>query len=393
MACRTSAIRVGSAPSATTWGRCGSTPSRRSSAMFDRALASLNRWTLDLVHPRWVDYVVSNTMTDFNRWFNGFLWSYELQALVEHVVDEAPGVKTYVLRPNQHWRGFRSGQHVEVTLPIAEGGVRRYYSASALPKGRFSITVKRQKDGLASPWMHHHLRPGMRLKLGHPQGRFCHAGQAKVLYLCAGSGITPVHSMVSELLAQPDGERPDVQVVAQFRHSTDVIFRDDLQRWARAGVNVTTALSSVRRLDAAQLRSLCPDLLERDVYLCGPAGFMSDMIDFLRAANMDMSRVHTERFVAATPVTASDQAFETEGAEVFFQHLNTRITLKAQDQGKTLLQVAQEHGVNLESGCCQGMCGTCKLTVHEGEVSGNVLGKAVYLCTAYPASKALVLDA
>jgi ferredoxin-NADP reductase len=373
--------------------------------MLDRALARLNGWALNTVQPQWVDYVVSNTMTDLNRKLNGFLWTYELKALVEQVLDEeAPGVKTFVLRPNQQWRGFQPGQHLEVFLPIGGETVRRCYSLSALTKGRFSITVKQTANGQASRWMHQTLRAGMTLRIGHPQGRFCHQGQAKLLFVCAGSGITPCHSMVSALLAQPESERPDMHLMAQFRGPSDVIFRETLQQWAQDGLKVTTALSGLTaeqvclpnlapRLDAAQLQKHCPDLLDRDIYLCGPNGFMVQMIEHLRALNVDLSRVHTERFAVAEPVACTGTAFEIAGTEVFFQHLNTRITLTEEDQGKTLLQLGLDHGVLLESGCCQGMCGTCKLTVHEGQVSGNALGKSVYLCTAYPVSRNLVLDA
>lgn len=372
--------------------------------MLERVLARANRWALDNVQHQWVDYVVSNTMTDLNRKLNGFLWTYELKAHVEKVVDEAPGVKTFVLRPNQHWRGFKAGQHIEVILPIEGETVRRHYSASPLPRGRFSITVKQLKQGRVSPWMHQHLRAGMNLRIGHPQGRFCHEGQAKLLFLSAGSGITPCHSMVTTLLAQDAARRPGIQVMAQFRQDSDVIFREALQAWRDAGVKVTTALSGLAptqacppggtsRLDAEQIHALCPDLLERDIYLCGPTGFMAQMMDHLRALNVDLTRVHTERFVTAQEAPSAPGEFEAEGAEVFFQHLGARITLTAEDQGKTLLQVGRDHGLDLESGCCQGMCGTCKLNLHEGEVSGNVLGKAVYLCTAYPASRSLVLDA
>ena len=372
--------------------------------MLERALARANRWALDHIQPKWVDYVASNTMTEVNRRLNSFIWTYDLQAQVVRVVNEAPGVKTFELRPNQHWRAFKPGQHVEVLLPIDGERVRRHYSATALPKGRFSITVKHVNQGRASQWMHQNLRAGMKLKLSQAQGRFCHQGQSKLLYLCAGSGITPCHSMVNSLLAQPAAEQPNIQVIAQFRQDSDVIFKSALQTWTQAGVNVTTALSSLSntapcpagqspRLDAIQLQRLCPDLLQRDIYLCGPSGFMTQMVDHLRALQVDLSRVHTERFTVAEQAAPSSDHFQTEGAEVFFQHLNTRITLTAQDQGKTLLQLAQAHGLPVESGCCQGMCGTCKLVVRDGQASGNVLGKAVYLCTAYPASRNLVLDA
>src|SRR5690606_10318898 len=115
---------------------------RRGASMLDRLLAPVNRWALDNVDQLWVDYVVNNTMTDFNRWLNGFVWTYELKAQVLQVVQEAPGVKTFILRPNQHWRGMRAGQFVELILSIDGQELRRHYSATPLPKGRVSITVK-----------------------------------------------------------------------------------------------------------------------------------------------------------------------------------------------------------------------------------------------------------
>jgi ferredoxin-NADP reductase len=373
--------------------------------MFDRALAPINRWALDHVDHRWVDYVVSNTMTDFNRWVNGFLWTYELKAQVLHAADEAPGVKTFVLRPNQHWRGMKAGQFIEVILKIGGQDVRRHYSPTVLPNGRLSITVKATENGVASRWLHQNVKRGMQIRLGRPQGRFClearPAQPGKVLFLCAGAGITPCHSIVTELLSRPAGERPDVQVMAQFRQAQDVLFKEDLRtRWPKSGVKVNLALSAATagqteapRLDATQLRRLCTDVLEREIYLCGPAGFMASMIAELRVLGVDMARVHTERFSTAEAFSGSPDDFVVVGAEVYFQHLDTSITLTPQDQGQTLLQLARSRGIDVESGCCQGMCGTCRLTLHEGQASGNVLGKVVYLCTAYPASTRVVLDA
>lgn len=371
--------------------------------MLEQAMTRVHRWALDRADTQWVDYVVSNTMTDLNRRLNGFLWTYDLKAQVVRVLEEAAGVKTYVLRPNQHWRGFRPGQHVEVIVPGPEGGPwRRYYSISGRPGQCISITVKQADGGQVSRWMHAHLKPGMVLRIGHPQGRFCYQGQAKVLFLTAGSGITPCHSMVSALLADDTADRPDLQIIAQFRRADDVIFKNELRQWASQGVNVTTALSGeaplqghAPKVDLALLQAQCPDLLERDIYLCGPSGFMNQMMEHFRTLNVDLGRVHTERFAlpAAPQAQSCVDEFDAEGAEVVFQHLGARITLTAQDKGKTLLQLAQARGVSLESGCQQGMCGTCKLTVHAGEVSGNVLGQAAYLCTSYPASRTVVLGA
>jgi ferredoxin-NADP reductase len=372
--------------------------------MLDALMGRANRWALDWLGPQWVDYLASNTMTEFNRWVNDFIWTYELKAQVLKVIDEAPGVKTFVLRPNQHWRGFKPGQHIELNLKIDGQSVRRHYSISAARAGTVSITVKRLAHGRVSGWLHEHLRAGMQLRISPAQGRFCQEGQAKLLYLSAGSGITPCHAMVNGLLQSPLSQQADVQVIAQFRHAADVIFKSSLQRWAREGVKVTTALSSPMqassgqddtepRLDALSLLRLCPDLKERDIYLCGPTGFMAQMLEILSGHGVDMARVHTERFVAAEATVPEPGAFNIDGAELYFQHLDKRLTLSSKDQGKSLLQVALDHGVPLESGCCQGMCGTCRLNLQDGRVTGNVLGQVVYLCTSYPASREMVLNA
>jgi ferredoxin-NADP reductase len=384
--------------------------------MLEKVLTRASVWALDHVSSDWVDYVVSNTMTDFNRWFNKFLWTYELKAVVEQVIDEAPGVKTFVMRPNQHWRGFTAGQFIELSLPVdgpaPAAPLKRCYSVFDAGQGRVGITVKRVAQGRVSGWMHEHLKVGSSVEFSQAQGRFVSQGQRKLLFVCAGSGITPCHSMVEALLQSPAGQRPDVQVIAQFRQAEDVIFKATLNRWAQAGVKVAVALSGeavqtgkaggsagvlagtvqVPRVDQTQLQQLCPDLAERDVFLCGPTGFMTSQLGHLQALGVDQARVHTERFKLPED-PAPGAVFETDGAEVFFEHVNKRIVLIAADQGKTLLQLANEHGLGLESGCCQGMCGTCRLSLHDGQVSGNVLGRAVYLCTAYPASRSVVLGA
>lgn len=365
--------------------------------MLERAVHGASRWVLDRVDPQWVDYVASNTMTDINRRLNRFIWTYELQAQVVRVVDEAPGVKTFELRPNQLWRGMAPGQHVAVLLPVdgdAAPLLRRHYSATVLPRGRVSITVKRLIGGRGSHWMHEHLKPGVLLQMEAAQGSFVHKGQARVLHLCAGSGITPAHSMVESLLAGPPDQRPDLQVIAQFSCTDDVIFKAALPRWQQHNVKVDTVFGGQAgaRLTAEKLQALCPDLQQRDIYLCGPTGFMTQMLSHLQALGVDLARVHTERFTVPDAVAGPAEGFSAEGTEVVFKHLGgRRITLTAADQNKTLLQAARDHGLDLEAGCCQGMCGTCKLTVHEGEVSGNTLGRAVYMCTAYPASRTLVL--
>jgi ferredoxin-NADP reductase len=369
--------------------------------MLERLKAGLNRQLLTRIDRSWIDYVVSNTMTEFNRSWNGLLWTYELKAQVLRVDDDASGVKTFTLLPNQHWKHMRAGQHIEVTMEQQGQQHRRHYSLASAQNGAVSITVKRVEGGVVSNWLHDHLKPGMPLTIGHARGQFTLDSPAPVLFICAGSGITPCHALMTDLL---QGQRPiDAVFHAQFARKDEVIFERSLRAWQEQGSAVTIGLSRpgtgdvesgrfTPRLNEANFAQMFPDFMSRDIYLCGPQGFMEEVTAILKRQGYDMGRLHTERFTAHRG-TGARANFSPTDAEIYFQHLDTRITLSEADRGLSLLQIAENHGLHLETGCRQGMCGTCKLTLKEGQVTGNTLGTAVYLCTAFPASCEVVLDA
>jgi ferredoxin-NADP reductase len=365
--------------------------------MLNTVLRYANTWALQTLGRDWVDYIASNTMTDVNRWFNDFIWTYDLKALVTQITPQNKEVVTIHLLPNQHWKTFQAGQYVQITVELNGQTHQRYYSLSAMQSdGTFSITVKKVHDGVVSAWLNSQLSVGQTLKLALPQGDFVYKQQAKVLFICAGSGITPCYSMVSDLLQQQ--ATVDTQVYAQFSHAHEVIFAQDLAQWPNQDVPVQLAFSQAEQtpspvLNAQNLLTQYPDLLDRDVYLCGPTGFMDNIISALVAANFNLAKLHCERFTTASRDYQGNLDFSVIQPSIYFKHVNQHIQLSIEDQGKTLLQVAHQYGVNLESGCQKGMCGSCKLTLKEGKVSGNQLGQAVYLCTSYPDSVHIVLDA
>lgn len=370
--------------------------------MFKSMLMQANRWAITQWGRERVSYVVSNTMTNFNRRLNPFLWTYDLKAVVVAIHDETNEVKTLTLLPNQHWKSMKAGQYVELHCDINGETIKRYYSLSPLQADCFTVTVKRVGGGRVSGWIHDHVRRGMTFTLTPPRGDFHYRQQSAVLFLCAGSGITPCYSMVTDLLEHHT--RTDIQVYAQFSCAAQVIFADTLAAWKTRGVRVDIALSRDEAgliasgdyqvpLDEENFETRFPDFRERDLYLCGPLGFMEKVVGILEAKGYDPQRLHVERFVTHAVSADAVEDFQVDGAEIYFRHLDVRVQLSQADQGKTLLQLAENHGVALESGCRQGMCGTCKLTLKEGQINGHRLGNAVYLCSAYPASQRLVLDA
>jgi glycine betaine catabolism B len=129
-------------------------------------------------------------------------WNDRLQVLeVIGVTDEAPEVKTFTFRSDaQTWFRYKPGQFVTLELPAADGPVMRTYTLSSSPSRPFSIsvTVKAQAGSTGTRWMFDNLKPGVRIKALGPGGDFTHHNHPapKYLFISAGSGITPMMSML-----------------------------------------------------------------------------------------------------------------------------------------------------------------------------------------------------
>ena len=308
------------------------------------------------------------------------------------VIDETPDVRTFVLRLNDGDRSFRyrPGQFVTLALDIDGERVMRCYTLSSSPTrpGTVAITVKRVPGGRVSNWLHDHLRPGDRIAVTGPAGQFCFpsgpvsAPARGQLYLSGGSGITPLMSM-SRAWADL-GLDADVRFVHAARTPQDVVFADEiallarlLPRW-RASVICESAGSTpgysglTGRLSLPLLRAQVPDLLEREVWCCGPAPFMAAVRAMLAEAGFDMSRYHEESFSfeAPAPTPAPAEAPIPDAAEPAPRFV---ITLKRGERfecapDETLLEAARRAGLRWPFSCSSGVCGTCRTRRLSGEV-------------------------
>ncbi len=351
-------------------------------------LTLFNRFLINQLGRDHSEYLASNTMNLINQKLNPFIWTYDLKALVLKRVSENPEVITVSLLPNQHWQGAIAGQYIDLQLLIDGQPYQRSYSISAISDQAITITIKKIKGGKVSEWLHQHLKTGQILDISQAKGSFVYQDQAKLLLICAGTGITPGFSIVSDLLNRPL-KTPDIQFFAQFSTQDDLIFSQKLKSWAKK-IQLRLAFSQTKpetRLSAANFKQYFPDFQQRSIYLCGPEGFMHEVIAILEQENYDLSQLKVEKFVTAPFSNRSNQACSS----VYFKHYNTTIPLSAADQHKTLLEIGLENGLNLEKGCERGICGSCKLVLHAGAVTGNTLGQAVYLCTAYANSETVVL--
>jgi ferredoxin-NADP reductase len=318
------------------------------------------------------------------------LWSArELRGRVEAVRAETVDSATLVIRPGREWSGHRPGQYVGIGVDI--GGVRhwRTYSLTSVPggvDGCITVTVKAQPGGTVSPHLVHRLSPGTVVRLAQAEGDFVLPDPlpGKLLFLTAGSGITPVMGMLRSLVAAADVQ--DVVLVHSARTPEDVIFGDELRDLSGrlAGLRLHERHTARdERLTAASLPAVCPDWRERAAWACGPAGLLDDVSAYWELAGLT-ARLHVERF---QPVVAA--IVDGEGGRVRF----TVSRCDVDADGATPLLVAGERaGALLPSGCRMGICHTCVGRLRSGQVrdlrTGEVHGAEgdlVQTCVSAPA--------
>mgnify|MGYP001024304920 CR=1 FL=1 len=302
------------------------------------------------------------------------------------VIPEGPNVMTFAFRPPSGATFvYRAGQFITLEIPALGGTLHRTYTISSSPTSNayISVTVKAQADSVATRWMLDNLKPGMELRAYGPAGVFHLPRQpdAKYLFVGAGSGVTPLMSMLTVLFER--GEEPDVSFVLCARRPSELIFRRKLEYMASRAPGIKLHFVVAEddpfdvwtgyrgRFNQLMLGLMTPDYLDREVYCCGPDGFMQSVRDSLISLGYDMEAYHQETFTAPVETVAEVADFDdlvpsdTAGAEIFFAESGRSVTCLETD---TILRVAKEAGLTIPSGCTFGVCGTCKVRKLAGEV-------------------------
>ena len=230
------------------------------------------------------------------------LWSTrELRGRIEDVKHETAQAATILIKPGYRWAGHKPGQFVRIGVDI--NGVRhwRAYSLTSDPyreDGLISITPKRVDEGKVSPYLVGKAKPGTIVSLSKIEGEFVlgDPAPATLLFISAGSGITPIMSMLRHL--DHAGAMPDVVMLHSARELDEVIFGDDLRGLAEQHDRFRLHEQLTRengRMGPGDLDRLCPDWREREAYISGP----SDMLDAFSEhwdEHADSGRLHMERF-------------------------------------------------------------------------------------------------
>ena len=295
-----------------------------------------------------------------------------LRAEVLAVRRETRDAVTLVLRPGRGWTGHEPGQYVRVGVDI--DGVRRWRAYSVTsppgPAGRIAITVKAIDGGVVSTHLVRRARPGTILQLDPATGDFVLPATRpdRVLFVTAGSGITPVMGMLRHAAA----ELRDTVLVHCAPTAADAIFGAELRALARAGHLrlVEWHSDTAGQLTPAALAAAVPDLADRETWACGPTGLL-DALAAHWAERGIADRLHTERFRPTVVVAGA-------GGTVTFTGAGRSVPAGG---ATPLLDAGEEAGVLMPSGCRMGICFGCVVPLREGAVRDLRTGA---LTTAVP---------
>ena len=370
-----------------------------------------------------------------------------------NIIEDTNDVKTFrFIGISPTLFNYKPGQFVTLNLNINDRIVKRAYSISSTPSRphTLEITVKRvpapadipdAPPGLVSNWLHDHLKVGDEITLTGPSGKFtCVDDHAtKLLFISAGSGITPMMSM-SRWALDTVANR-DITFVHSARSPRDIIYRKELEAMAANHSNFHLALTITRqtkgdpwwgfqgRLNEVLLPAISPDFKERIIYVCGPDSFMKGVKNLVEGLGFPMQNYYQESFGSSNKKRSSSSGEKNDNSSVITTNNNIAnndhsatpkppavsssntsypvVFAKSGkevlcDQQMSLLELAEEEMIDIDCSCRSGGCGSCKVKKLEGEIryEGDADGLDpndeeegyILTCIAYPQGK-VVIDA
>ena len=302
------------------------------------------------------------------------MWSTrELRGQIVEVRPETHDSATIVISTNFAWPGHRAGQYLRLGVEI--NGIRhwRAYTITAdpgHPRGLVSVTVKSVDEGVVAKFLVHEATPGTQVYLGEVEGQFTLPDPvpARLLFLSAGSGVTPIHALLRELDRRSIGGSEDL--LADAVHVYSARTGEAYLEARRPGYRRTRWISSEQgRLTPAAREQSCPDWRERATFLSGPG----DMLDAFAAHwseqgvedNLSMERFQPHDGLDIEP---------GQGGTVHFRVSDTDVEV---DGSTGILEAGEDAGLTLQFGCRMGICHTCVGRLADGRVRDLRTGETV----------------
>ena len=285
---------------------------------------------------------------------------------------------------------FIPGQYLNFKIQLNGEEYRRSYSICSNPEDQdLRIGVKKMEDGTISRFLNDDLKEGQSLLVAPPQGHFVvdsNMSNGKYMFFAAGSGITPIISMVTNLLRHEEGST--VQLHYGNKDESNIMFRSDLEELVRIYPERFELINYLSKISPGEpfkegriaINSIDFEPLGFNVsscdsfYLCGPETMINEMSDHLISLGIDKEKIHYELFTTGVEETKPEQQVQPQtdqvltGCEVEIT-LDDEITnLKIDTAGPTVLESAIAAGIDPPYSCRGGVCTTCMARLKEGRV-------------------------
>lgn len=322
---------------------------------------------------------------------------------------------------------FQQGQNITVRTTIGGTEARRSYSICSSPLDHeLRIAVKKVPGGLFSTFANEQLQPGQTLDVLPPSGKFYTelkpGNQKRYLAFVAGSGITPVLSLIKTTLAlEPESH---FTLVYGNRHRPSIIFREELEALKNRYLNRLSLHHILSReeldiplyqgrIDAQKCEDLCSRLIDLDtmdeIFLCGPGEMIFSLKDWLEKKGVERKKIHFELFHPldnnATTINPQQKTAGRNTDENVSQ-VTVRLdginhVFELSYQGDSILDTALYEGADLPFACKGGVCCTCRAKLVEGKVemdlnyaleADELAAGFILACQSHPRSKKVIID-
>ena len=304
------------------------------------------------------------------------------RAQVVEIRDEMADMYTLVLKPqtgliDRQWPAFVAGQFIE--LMVEKDGARtlRCFSISSSPAyyqktGLIELSIRIQQQGRITPWIRQQLEPGSLVNISQAQGDFVlpeamlySQKTEKLLLIAGGSGITPFRSMLQQQVMQQQAinksmsESPpqlDIHLLYYSRDDQQVAFQQELEQLQQDYQNLTISFVDSEKegfINSQHLQNYCADYAQRTAFICGPSPMIQQARKVLAELDVANDKINFE-FFGAAPIEIEN----SEQGVVLFQ-TSEKTLVSEKDKTNTLLEQAEEMGIQPVSGCRIGVCHQC----------------------------------
>ncbi len=309
-------------------------------------------------------------------------WSGSLVA--DKIILETPRVKTFRLaNPDGGEVPFSYMPGQFLTLNLYPGGkhTKRSYTIASTPSRNdfIELTIKREEFGLISRHLHDEINSGALIKVEAPSGSFTFTGgeSESIVLISGGVGITPLMSVVRYLT---DNEwKGEIYLIMSHKTPDEYIFRDEIEGLEKRHSNLNVLVTMTEadggdwpggkgRINKEIIDVFVPNIIERRVHICGPVQMMEAVKTILTELGVPDDRIYIENFGTdkRNPTLKSQKQLGEVVGEVRFAVSDKTASIR---DGETVLEVADEMGIEIDNACRSGTCGSCKVHLMSGSVT------------------------